>query len=261
MKYIDISGVRVSSVNINSACEIIEQWIINRERTYICIAPVSTIVDCQTNKEYLKIVNNAGMITPDGMPLAWLGKLRGDKDIQRTYGPDLMLTLCGISQKKGYKHYLYGGTGNTCQLLEGILKKQFPNLDIVGSFSPPYRPIHTEENAEIIEEINRANPDILWVGLGSPKQDFWMSRHREKLNVPVMIGIGAAFDFLSGNKKQAPKWMRDNGLEWLFRLISEPRRLWKRYIVGNSLFLYLIYKEFISGRLLRREDERFEERV
>ena len=255
MKYIDMFGVHISSTNVNSACETIERWIINREKTYICVAPASTIVDCQRNKEYLKIVNNAGMVTPDGMPLVWLGKLKGDRGIQRTYGPDLMLALCEISQKKGYKHYLYGGSPCISQLLEAGLKERFSDLNIVGRFSPPTIPIHAEESAEVIEEINRADPDVLWVGLGSPKQDFWMYRHREKLNVPVMIGIGAAFDFIAGTKRQAPKWMQKSGLEWLFRLITEPRRLWKRYILGNSIFIYLICKELISGRLLKEKIE------
>jgi len=254
-KYINIFGIHVSSINLNSACEIIERWIENKQKVYVCIVPVSTIVSCQSDKKYLEIVNNADMVTPDGMPLVWLGRLKGNKNIQRTYGLDLMLALCKISQKKGYRHYLYGGQDSTLALLENKLKERFRDLNIVGKFSPPYRSINTLENDEIIEEINRANPDILWVGLGSPKQDYWVYQHRNKLNVPVMIGIGAAFDFLAGTKLQAPRFMRNSGFEWLFRLITEPKRLWKRYLIGNSIFLWLFLKEFVKIKILRKKSD------
>lgn len=245
VKYIDIFGVHVSAVNIQLACEHIERWIKTRRRTYVCVAPVSTIVDCQDDLDYRNVVNCADMVTPDGMPLVWLGKLSGDRDVERTYGPDLMLTLCSISQERGYTHYLYGGTNKTCQLLEEALKKRFPRLNIIGRFSPPYRSDFIEENVGVIDEINRLGVDILWVGLGSPKQDFWIYQHRDQLNVPVILGVGAAFDFLSGVKRQAPRWMQKCGLEWFFRLCCEPKRLWKRYLMGNTKFIYLCMRSMI----------------
>jgi len=249
VKSIDICGIPVSSVNIDNACDIIDQWITERKRAYICVAPVSTVVDCQNDVHYSEIIKKADMVTPDGMPLVWMGKLRGDKDIGRTYGPDLMLALCEKGQKKRYKHYFYGGAESTCSLLRNVLKKKFPNINIIGQYAPPFRSLHAQEDEKVIDEINRLNPDILWVGLGSPKQDHWMYEHRKRLNVPVIIGVGAAFDFISGTKKQAPMWMRHSGLEWLFRLCSEPQRLWKRYLVGNTRFIYLLIKHAITARL------------
>ncbi|MCK5013154.1 MAG: WecB/TagA/CpsF family glycosyltransferase [Candidatus Omnitrophica bacterium] len=248
MKSVDICDVPVSSVNIPQACDVIDGRINDRKKVYICVAPVSTIVDCQSDHEYKKVLNNADMITPDGMPLVWIGKLKGDKNIGRTYGPDLMQALCRSGEKKGYKHYLYGSTESTCGLLRNVLKRKFPNIDIRGHYAPPYRPVHAQEDESIVNEINSADPDILWVGLGSPKQDFWMYEHRAKLKAPIIIGVGAAFDFIAGVKKQAPRWMRRFGLEWFFRLCSEPKRLWKRYFLGNTKFIYLLIKHSIKSR-------------
>jgi len=247
MKTVNICDVPVSSVNINQACDIIDDWIRTRKKVYICVAPVLTIVDCQSDHEYKNVLNGADMITPDGMPLVWTAKLMGDKNIERTYGPDLMLALCKKGQTEGYAHHLYGGTENTCRLLQNVLKKRFSNINIRGCYTPPFRPLHAQEDNRIIDEINRLNPDILWVGLGSPKQDYWMYEHRRKLNVPVIIGVGAAFDFIAGVKKQAPRWMQTCGLEWFFRFCSEPRRLWKRYLLGNVKFIYLLSKHAVKA--------------
>ncbi len=242
LPYVDICGVHVSVVNLPLACEIIEEWINRRYKTYVCVAPVSMIVDSHQSQGYRAIVNQAGMVTPDGMPLVWLAKSRGHGAVARTYGSDIMLRLCEISSKKGYKHYFYGGRPEVCDQLETKLKKRFLGLNIVGRFSPPFSSnTHCEE--DVLAKINQANPDILWVALGSPKQDFWMAEYRHRLNVPVMIGVGAAFDFLSGAKKQAPLWMRKCGLEWFFRLCCEPKRLWKRYLIGNIEFIYYLLKD------------------
>ncbi|MCK5579846.1 MAG: WecB/TagA/CpsF family glycosyltransferase [Candidatus Omnitrophica bacterium] len=248
---VDILGVNISAVNLELAGQEIDRWIQNRQKVYVCVAPVSTIMDCQDDPEYRKIVNNAGMVTPDGMPVVWLGKLSGNKTIQRTYGPDLMRQTCDVGQKRGYRHYFYGGTSDTLQILEQRLKEQFPDINIVGKYSPPFRKIQEIEKDTVLEEINSFAPDILWVGLGSPKQDYWMSQHRDKLNVPVIVGVGAAFDFLAGVKPQAPGWMQKSGLEWLFRLCCEPGRLWKRYLIGNARFVYLVIKEKLGLRRQR----------
>jgi len=250
---IDILGIKIHATNLTLACQVIENWIKDQVRTYVCIAPVSTIIDCQENKEYREIINQAGMTTPDGMPLVWLGRLKGNAIMRRTYGPDLMLSLCDLSQKRGYRHYFYGGTVETNELLVKSLKNRFPELSIVGNFSPPFRNILKSEGDDVLDQINSVHPDVLWVGLGSPKQDFWMKKNRDKLNVPVMIGVGAAFDFLAGTKPQAPLWMRRVGLEWFFRFCCEPKRLWKRYLIGNSKFIYWIIKDFIRSGLKRND--------
>ncbi|HBR15396.1 MAG TPA: glycosyltransferase [Candidatus Omnitrophica bacterium] len=244
----DVLGVKVSVTNPQEALRTIAHWIETRQKTYVCIAPVSTIVDCQSDAEYLQIINGAGMTTPDGMPLVWLGKLKGIKSLERTYGPDLMVALCGLSQGKGYRHYFYGGTTKTNELLLTKLKERFPQLIIAGAYAPPFLSMRDREEEHVLAAINQAQPDILWVGLGSPKQDYWMANHRDKLDVPVMIGIGAAFDFIAGTKPQAPVWMRTSGLEWFFRFCCEPKRLWKRYLVGNPKFLYLLCREALSNK-------------
>ncbi len=154
-----------------------------------------------------------------------------------------MPVVCDFGQTRGYRHYFYGATPEVLERLESRLKNQFPDIKIMGSFSPGFSKQCQDENSEVLQEINRLRPDILWVGLGSPKQDFWMYRHRDKLEVPVMIGVGAAFDFIAGTKPQAPAWMRRTGLEWFFRLCCEPKRLWKRYLIGNSRFLYYLFRD------------------
>ncbi|MBI4308797.1 MAG: WecB/TagA/CpsF family glycosyltransferase [Candidatus Omnitrophica bacterium] len=238
---IDILGVRVSAVNLGLACAEIEGWVKARRKAYVCVAPVSTIVECNRDSAYRDIVNAADMVTPDGMPVVWLAKAKGCPHVGRAYGPDLMRALCGRS---GLRHYFFGGTSQAIGHLEQCLKKELSGINIVGMVSPPFRPTAQMEDQKVIAAINQSMPDILWVGLGSPKQDFWMRLHRDCLDVPVMVGVGAAFDFLAGLKPQAPRWMQRRGLEWLFRLICEPRRLWKRYLIGNSLFLFYLIKEF-----------------
>ena len=245
---INVLGIKVNVTNLPLACQKIERWIKSGTKTYVCVAPVATIVDSQKDPQYRDIVNSAGMVTPDGMPLVWLGKLSGWKRIERTYGPDLMLRLCDLSQGKDYRHYFYGSSEQTLTRLAERLRLKFPKLNIAGSFAPDFRGVNQPESEEVLTRINQANPDILWVALGSPKQDYWMHLHRSKLKVPVMIGVGAAFDFLAGTKPQAPLWMRRCGLEWLFRLLCEPRRLWKRYLLGNAQFIYLLIKDAFRNR-------------
>ena len=232
------------------AVGIIDGWIKSRRKAYVCVAPVSTLVDCQKNDDYKNIVNRADMVTPDGMPVVWLGKAKGSRVIERTYGPDLMLALMQAGRAKNYRHFFYGGVQGTLDLLEKKLQTKFPEVNIVGKYSPSFAPYAQKESGEVIELINKAKPDVVWVGLGSPKQDFWMDLHRSLLEVPVMIGVGAAFDFISGAKPQAPLWMRKSGLEWVFRLLSEPRRLWRRYLIGNVEFLYYVGRDGIR-RLLK----------
>lgn len=241
---LEILGVRVSDVSIPKAVQNIKGWVRVRYKTYVCVSPVSTLVDCQKDAEYKEVVNAAGMVTPDGMPVVWLGKAKGSRTIERTYGPDLLAAVC---QSADHRHFFYGGVSSTLDLLEKELKGKNPNLNIVGKISPDFTPKACLESQDVIERINHARPDILWVGLGSPKQDLWMSLHRPFLDVPVMIGVGAAFDFLSGVKPQAPRWMQRSGFEWVFRLMSEPRRLWKRYLLGNALFIYYLFQETLKG--------------
>ncbi len=248
---INILGVNVSDINPNIAKQEIVEWINSANRQYVCVAPVSTIVDANSMPDYCAIVNKAGMITPDGMPVVWLLKAKGSLIAARTYGPDLMLTMCQDGVKSNLKHFFYGGNSTTLQLLEKQLRKEAPGINIVGMHAPDFKPNAAVVTTDIKLKINEAKPDILWVGLGSPKQDFWMSLNRPILDVPVMVGVGAAFDFIAGIKPQAPRWMRGIGLEWLFRLCCEPKRLAKRYFIGNSLFIFYLVRRLITnaGRL------------
>lgn len=245
MKTISILGVRISVVNLVQACAFVEECIKHKQKTYVCVAPVSTIVDCQKDPQYSKIVNGAGMVTPDGMPVVWLGKLKGQKEIERTYGPDFMLSLCQLGEKKGHRHFFYGARSETNSLMAKKLQGLFPKMKIVGTFAPSLKAIGELEHRDVLQAIDNARPDVLWIGLGSPKQDYWMHHHRDQLDVPVMVGVGAAFDFIAGTKPQAPSWMRNNGLEWLFRFCCEPRRLWKRYLIGNTQFVYYCLRDMI----------------
>ncbi len=237
----DVLGVRVDATNLDLAGARILEMVRDRVRTYICIAPVSTIMDCQRDAAYRRVVENAGMVTPDGMPVVWLGR-RAGFPVERTYGPDLLEAVCVRSARGECSHFFYGGTEETNRKLTERFKAKYPGLNIRGAYAPPLRGTGGREEESVLRMINEARPDILWVGLGSPKQDFWMADHRDALDVPVLIGVGAAFDFLAGTKPQAPRWMQRSGLEWLFRLCCEPRRLWKRYLVGNPHFIYLLIK-------------------
>lgn len=241
-----ILGAKISVTNIDSACKEILSWVTAQRKEYVCVSPVSTIVDCQSSKAYCDVINSAGIATPDGMPLVWLGRIQGHSLIQRTYGPDLMDKLLKEGVGKSLKHFFYGSDGKTQEVFLDRITKRYPGIQIAGFFSPSYQEIGFKETSEIVSMINEAKADILWVGLGSPKQDFWMADHRGKLEVPVMIGVGAAFDFLAGTKPQAPKWMRKIGLEWFFRLCCEPKRLWRRYLIGNFKFVFYLIKSTIK---------------
>lgn len=243
-----ILGVGISAISMDDAGLLIEDAILQRRKMYVCVCPVSTIMECRRNEKVLTSVNSADLVTPDGMPSVWIGRFRGHKDMGRVYGPELMQSICSISGRKGYKNYFYGSSDNVLNKLKGRLNKEYPGLVISGAYSPPFRQLTKEEDARIVGDINNSDPDIIWVGLGSPKQDLWMHEHRAGINAPIMIGVGAAFDFLAGTKPQAPRWIRNNGFEWLFRFVTEPRRLWRRYLIDNSLFICYIVREFFSGK-------------
>ncbi len=242
---ISLLGVNVSRVNLDVATSQLCQWVKQKQLTYVCVAPVSTLVDARRDPLYQAAVNAAGMVTPDGMPVVWLARSRGCQDISRTYGPDLMQQVCKQGQALGIRHFFYGGTESTLERLRLKLQEAYPQIRIAGMYAPPFRPRGWQEERDVLDRINNSGADIIWIGLGSPKQDFWMQLHRPQLKAPVIVGAGAAFDFLSGAKAQAPKWIQCSGLEWFFRLCCEPGRLWKRYLIGNSLFLmYLLQDSF-----------------
>lgn len=239
-KKFSLLNVRISAIDLSDACLFVEECVSGKEKKYVCVCPVGTIMECKKNEKVLNSVNCADMVTPDGVPVVWLGRLFGHKNIGRVYGPELMDSICGVSEKKGFKNYFYGSTPEVLKKLEKELLRKYPELIISGSYSPPFRRLTEEEDDLIIETVNKCDPDIIWVGLGSPKQDLWMYEHRQRINASMMLGVGAAFDFLAKAKPQAPSWLRNSGFEWLFRLATEPKRLWRRYLINNSLFIYYL---------------------
>ena len=242
----EILGVRVSAVNLERAYAFIESMVRDQKAGYVCVAPVSTIVAAVEDSRYKQVIDGAAMVTPDGMPVVWLAHGQGFSDVKRTYGPDLMRLVCGRGQTRGFRHYLLGGTPEVNTLLAERLESDYPAIRIAGRYAPPFRPLTGDEEKQMIQSINDSGAQVVWVGLGSPKQDFWMAEQRDKIKAPVMVGVGAAFDFIAGHKKQAPRWIQNIGMEWFFRLCCEPRRLWRRYLIGNMKFIYYLVSQ--NGR-------------
>lgn len=236
----NVLGVGVSGITLPETVETIAGWIARRESHYICVSGVHGVMESQRDDALRRIHNAAGLVTPDGMPLVWLSRLRGFPDTERVYGPDLMLAVCERSVGAGWRHYLYGGGPGVAELLARRLQARFPGLAIAGTYGPPFRPLTTAEDEDVVTRLQAARADIVWVGLGTPKQERWMSDHVGRVGAPVLAGVGAAFDFHAGLKRQAPRWMQRTGLEWLFRLLTEPRRLAGRYLVNNPLFVWNI---------------------
>ena len=204
-------------------------WIEAKKKNYVCVTPAHSVMDCFQDHALYPLFNQSGMTTPDGMSLAWLLKLKGYNFVERVAGSDLMRDVVEYSVQKGWKHYFYGGTPGTPEKLRQHFTSLYPEIQIVGTYSPPFRNLTLQEEQEIINQINATQPDIVWVGISSPKQERWMAKHIDDLSASVLVGVGAAFDFLSGQKKRAPLWMQKIGLEWFFRFITEPKRLWPRY--------------------------------
>jgi N-acetylglucosaminyldiphosphoundecaprenol N-acetyl-beta-D-mannosaminyltransferase len=245
-----VLGVRVHAVQIPDAVAQMTNWISEHNGChFIAVTGMHGVSESQRDSDFKKILNAADLVVPDGMPLVWLGRHHGHPLRRRVYGPELMQTFCRTTGSR-YRHFLYGGMPGVPELLADTLQKQF-GITVVGEYSPPFRALTDEEDAEMVERINSASPDVVWVGLSTPKQERWMYEHREKLRVPVLVGVGAAFDLNSGRAKQAPAWMQERGLEWSFRLFQEPRRLWRRYLINGPQFVVGVASELLS---LRRYD-------
>lgn len=236
----NILGVGISALTMRQALEVIDGWIARRERRYVCVATVHSLMEAQRDPALRAILNRSGLTTPDGMPLVWLSRRLGFPQVERVYGPDLLLALAEHGLERGYRHFFYGGAPGVAERLAARLRERFPGIRIAGAYAPPFRPLSPEEDAGVVELINGLQPDIVWVGLGCPKQERWMAEHVERIEAPALIGVGAAFDFLSGAKRQAPRWMQRHGLEWLFRLAQEPGRLWRRYLLDNPRFVLAV---------------------
>ena len=247
-----VLGIRVHAVQIPDVIAKIEAWIQRRDAChFIAVTGMHGVMEAQHDAAFKVVLNSADMVVPDGMPLVWLGRLRGLRLPRRVYGPELMLSVCQRTAVSGVRHFFYGGAPGIPEKLAENLRSRFSGLQVVGTYSPPFRPLNPGDEQEIVDVINAAAPDVLWVGLSTPKQEKWMHAHRDRLRVPVLVGVGAAFDINSGMKQQAPAWMREHGLEWLFRLFQEPQRLWRRYILYGSEFIFYVTLELLG---LRKSD-------
>ena len=242
--FCNIFGVNIAAVNMGKLCDFVCKNIKNLSGDYICVSNVHTVVTASEDENYMRVQNGGILAVPDGGPLASVGRKRGFSDMQRTTGQDFMEEILKISAEKGFSHYFYGSTEETLKKMRDNLEKNYQGIEIKGMYSPPFRTLTEEESDNITQMINEANADFVWVGLGAPKQEIWMAEHQGKIN-GLMVGIGAAFDYQAGNIDRAPKWMQKCNLEWAYRLMQDPKRLFKRYFHTNPKFIWNV---IIRGR-------------
>jgi N-acetylglucosaminyldiphosphoundecaprenol N-acetyl-beta-D-mannosaminyltransferase len=250
----NVLGVGVSAIHLSQAVELILTGIREGKRGYITVTGVHGVMEAQSDPELRRIFNSAWMVTPDGMPMTWVGRAQGHRTMDRVYGPDLMLELFEATRDGKVRHFFYGGDEGVAGKLQEVLTQRFPGVIVCGTYMPPYRPLTDDEERALENQIREASPHIVWVGLSTPKQERFMAAHLGRLATNFMIGVGAAFDMHSGRKAQAPRWMQRSGLEWFFRLCQEPRRLARRYFVANSLFLLRITQQFLGPRRYKIDD-------
>jgi N-acetylglucosaminyldiphosphoundecaprenol N-acetyl-beta-D-mannosaminyltransferase len=242
----NVLGVGVHAIDVPGAVSIIERAVREVSKGYVCVTSVHGVMEAQRDPEFRDILNQALLVTPDGMPTVWVGRLQGNSTIKRVFGPDLMLEVCRRSAENGIRHFFYGGKPGIAGDLAERLRRRFPGLSVVGTFTPPFRPLEPSEQIALQRQMETALPDIVWVGLGTPKQERFMAANFRRLPCKIMVGVGAAFDIHTGHVKDAPSWIKGAGLQWAHRLCQEPRRLWKRYLVNNSGFLFRITMQ-LSG--------------
>ena len=246
---VNVLGVGISPVNLDTAEDLIFNAIDSGQQGYVGVTGVHGVSEAQNDSKFKDILNNAFINTPDGMPMVWYARLYGFEKVSRVYGPDLMLNICARSVDRKVKHFFYGGGEGVADLLKEKLEKKFPGIEIVGTYTPPFRPLTNDEEIEVRNLINISGAHCVWVGLSTPKQEKFMSGFLNRFGAnesgdsslkgpKVFFGVGAAFDFHAGLIPQAPNWMQQSGLEWLYRLYKEPKRLWKRYLKNNPLFLF-----------------------
>lgn len=238
-----ILNSKVSALTFDETINKIENTIHLKQRSYVCIANTHSLVTATNNNKFYRALNNADIVTPDGMPLVWALKKVGFKKQNRVDGPKLMEKLCDIAATKQYKVFLYGSTEDTLNQLEDKLLERYKTIKIVGKISPPFREVTEQENNDMITAINQSKADLVFVGLGCPKQEIWMAENSNKIN-SILLGVGAAFDFIAGKQKRPHYIIQSIGLEWLYRLISEPKRLWKRYLYNNPIYIYQYFKTY-----------------
>jgi N-acetylglucosaminyldiphosphoundecaprenol N-acetyl-beta-D-mannosaminyltransferase len=234
---VNVLGVGVSAIDMESALSVVKEALEHGQRGYVCVTGVHGVMEAQADPDFRRIQNLSMLTTPDGMPLVWAGRL-GAFRIGRVYGPDLMQNICGISPGLGYRHFFFGGKPGVAQKLKHTMEAKFPGLAVVGTYTPPFRRLTAAEEADLYRMVEAGKPDLFWVGLSTPKQERFMSEYINRLPVKIMVGVGAAFDIHTGAIKDSPGWVKNAGLQWLHRLLQEPKRLWRRYLFNNPRFLY-----------------------
>ncbi|MDH3601113.1 MAG: WecB/TagA/CpsF family glycosyltransferase [Candidatus Tectomicrobia bacterium] len=244
LQKVDILGIQVTPISSTEVVSQVDQWIQAKQKHYICLCPNYSIMMSQKYPKFRQALNQATITTADGRAVAWACKFHGYGNAKQVRGTDLTRLVCGMSAQKGLSNFFYGGTEELLEKLVRNLHQQYPQLQVAGTYAPPFRPLTPTENKKMVAVINASQPDIVWIGLGAPKQELWMADHFQDLQAPVMIGIGAAFDFLSGVKMEAPRWVQKFALEWLFRLASEPRRLWKRNVCHPIFMAQVMLQRF-----------------
>jgi len=246
----DVLGVNLSAINMSRALDLAGRWIESGSNGYICMTGVHGVMEAQSNEHLRRVLNQALINAPDGMPMSWVGWLQGHSEMDRVYGPDFMMNLCGLSVGKRYRHYLYGGQPGVAEALRAVLEKRFPGVQIVGTFTPPFRSLTRDEESDLLNDVQNKRPHVLWVGLSTPKQECFMADYLDRLCVPLLVGVGAAFDFHTGRIHEAPWWLKRAGLQWLHRLLQDPARLSKRYLLNNPAFIWkvILQSRRSSGR-------------
>lgn len=233
----NIMGVNIAAINMEWLCSYVQKNLKALSGDYICVSNVHTTVTAYEDPEYLKVQNGGIMAIPDGGPLSFVGHRRGFEQMERTTGPSFMEEVLKVSAEKGYRHYFYGSTPETLEKLNAVLLHDYPGIQIAGMYSPPFRPLTDEEDSAIVDRINEVEADFVWIGLGAPKQEKWMAQHQGAVN-GVMVGVGAGFDYFAGNIDRAPEWMQKSNLEWVYRLMQDPKRLFSRYFHTNTKFIW-----------------------
>lgn len=236
----DVLGVQVSAIDLAQAVALADQWLIAGAPGYVCLTGVHGVMEAQSDPALRRILNNATINAPDGMPMSWVGRLQGFQTMDRVFGPDFMLALCELAAARGYRNFLYGGKPGVAQTLSEALCRRFPGLQVVGTYTPPFGPLTEAQERELYNQIRTLRPHIVWVGLSTPKQELFMAQHVKQLEVPLLVGVGAAFDFHTGQIRDCSRWIKRAGLQWLHRLLQDPRRLWRRYLRNNPAFLWKV---------------------
>lgn len=237
---VNVLGVGINAIDMPDALHLFQCWLGSGTKGYVCVTGVHGVMEGQKDPTFRRILNESLLTTPDGMPTVWVGKLQGFRNMARVFGPDLMNEVCRLSVENGYSHFFYGGRPGVAEQLKAVMTKRFPGLRVAGTFTPPFGSLSSQEETQLSELVAKSKPDIFWVGLSTPKQERFMAEYNQKIQTRIMVGVGAAFDLHTGSFKDAPYWMKQAGLQWLHRLAQDPRRLWKRYLLNNPMFLWKI---------------------